>query len=133
MSSYFHKPPCFIFFRDLDNVSFNLSATEQDVNILILSAVWKGFSLPLMWRFLPHAGSSNQQIRRELIAAFLKQCPQVRIRGLLADREFIGEDWFTFLSEHGIDPCIRLRSDIKMDGMPVHVLGLPESKNRNLR
>ena len=103
----------------LDRTNWKLGS--QDVNILILSAVWKGFSLPLMWRFLPHGGSSNQQIRKELMAAFLKQCPQVRIRGLLADREFIGEDWFTFLKHHGIDPCIRLRSDTKMDGMPVHV------------
>ena len=103
----------------LDRTNWKLGT--KDVNILMLSAVWKGFSLPLMWRFLPHGGSSAQHIRKELIAAFLRHCPQVRVDGLLADREFIGQDWFTFLSEHGIAPCIRLRSDTKMDSLPVHV------------
>ncbi|WP_233433716.1 IS4 family transposase, partial [Deinococcus radiophilus] len=103
----------------LDRTNWKLG--KRDVNILMLSAVWEGFSLPLMWRFLPHGGSSDQRIRKELMADFLRHCPHVRINGLLADREFIGQDWFTFLSEHGIVPCIRLRSDTKMDGLPVHV------------
>lgn len=103
----------------LDRTNWKLG--KRDVNILMLSAVWEGFSLPLMWRFLPHGGSSDQRIRKELMADFLRHCPQVHIDGLLADREFIGQDWFTFLSEHGIAPCIRLRSDTKMDSLPVHV------------
>ncbi|GGR10191.1 hypothetical protein GCM10008957_23760 [Deinococcus ruber] len=39
---------------------------------------------------------------------FLKACPNRRISGLLADREFIGTAWFTYLQRLDIDPCIRL-------------------------
>ncbi|MFC6593154.1 hypothetical protein ACFP81_15205 [Deinococcus lacus] len=111
---------------DVDELTLILDRTnwrlgKKDVNILMLLAEWKGFSLPLMWRLLPHGGSWWLLPPYLLMAAFLRHCPQVRINGLQADREFIGQDWFTFLSEHGIAPSIRLGSDTKMDGLPVHV------------
>ena len=102
----------------LDRTNWKLG--QKDVNILLLSAVWKGCSLPLMWRLLPHGGNSNQALRQELVSAFLEKCPEVKVTALLADREFIGQDWFKFLDAHGIEPCIRLRCTDKMDGMPVH-------------
>ncbi|MBZ9716145.1 IS4 family transposase [Deinococcus multiflagellatus] len=90
----------------LDRTNWKLG--KQDINILLLSAVWEGFSLPLMWTLLPHGGSSSQQVREALLTRFLQCCPERRIGSLLADREFIGKTWFTFLDGHGIAPCIRL-------------------------
>lgn len=90
----------------LDRTNWKLG--QQDVNILLLSAVWNGFALPLMWTLLPHGGSSSQVIRNALLERFLQVCPVERIGGLLADREFIGKDWFACLDQHGITPCIRL-------------------------
>lgn len=103
----------------LDRTNWKLG--QQDVNILLLSAVWNGFSLPLMWTVLPHGGSSSQVIREELLTRFLTVCPDRKISGLLADREFIGKTWFTFLDQHGIPPCIRLPASatVGTGGMPV--------------
>lgn len=90
----------------LDRTNWKLG--QRDVNILLLSAVWNGFSLPLMWTVLAHGGNSNQRTREALVERFLGACPHRPVRSLLADREFIGAHWFGFLDEHGIAPCIRL-------------------------
>jgi len=101
----------------LDRTNWKLG--KKDINILLLSAVWNGFSLPLMWTLLPHGGNSHQRHRKALIQRFLQVCTDRPIGGLLADREFIGKDWFTFLDQHKIAPCIRLRADSKIGGIPV--------------
>jgi len=69
----------------LDRTNWKLG--QQDVHILLLSAVWNGFALPLMWTLLPHGGSSSQMIRNALLERFLQICPVECIGGLLADRE----------------------------------------------
>ena len=103
----------------LDRTHWKLGC--QDINILLLSAVWNGFSLPLMWTLLPHGGASDQRTREALVERFLTACPQRKVRCLLADREFIGAHWFAFLNQHGIAPCIRLpaRATIGRHGLPV--------------
>lgn len=101
----------------LDRTNWKLG--KKDINILLLSAVWNGFSMPLMWTMLPHGGNSHQDHRKALIQRFLTICTDRQIGGLRADREFIGKDWFTFLDVHKIAPCIRLRADSKVGGVPV--------------
>ena len=91
------------------------------MNILLLSAVWNGFSLPLMWPLLPHGGASDSRVRESLVERFLTLCPGQSVRCLLADREFVGRHWFQFLDQHGIAPCIRLpaRATIGTHRLPV--------------
>lgn len=103
----------------LDRTNWKLG--KSDINILLLSAVWNGFSMPLMWVLLPHGGSSSQVIREALVERFLQAFPKVRVSGVLADREFVGQDWFVFLKSRGIVPCIRLPSTAPVGtaGMPV--------------
>ena len=103
----------------LDRTNWKLG--QQDVNILLLSAVWGGFSLPLMWTVLPHGGSSSQMLREELLTRFLLVCPDRTITSLLADREFVGKTWLAFLDQHNIPPCIRLPASatVGTGGMPV--------------
>jgi hypothetical protein len=103
----------------LDRTNWKLG--QQDVNILLLSAVWNGFSLPLLWTLLPHGGASDSQTREALVERFLTLCPDHEVRCLLADREFIGKHWFCFLDHHGIAPCIRLpaRATIGKHRLPV--------------
>lgn len=103
----------------LDRTNWRLG--QQDVNILLLSAVWNGFSLPLMWALLPHGGASNSRVRESLVLRFLTLCPDQQVRYLLADREFIGQHWGRFLDQHSIAPCIRLpaRATIGQHRLPV--------------
>lgn len=103
----------------LDRTNWRLG--QHDVNILLLSAVWNGFSLPLMWTLLPHGGASDSRTRESLVLRFLTLCPDRQVQCLLADREFIGQRWFRFLEQHGIAPCIRLpaRATIGKHRLPV--------------
>jgi Transposase DDE domain len=95
-----------------------------DINFLILGMYWKGTSLPLLWTLLPHSGNSTQAERCTLInrflVAFQSYTDTHRISGLLADREFIGKDWFRFLRRKHIPVCIRLKSNTLVNGQPIH-------------
>ncbi len=86
----------------------NWKLGSQDVNILLLSAVWNGFSLPLMWTLIPHSGNSNTATRQALVERFRAACPERKVSGLLADREFVGKAWFTFLKQQGTLPMYPL-------------------------
>jgi|GEM_PF-1503032 len=101
----------------LDRTNWKLG--KRDLNILLLSASWHSFSFPLLWTLLPHGSSSHQHDRILLLERFLSLRGNRRIAGLLADREFVGETWFTFLRTHHITPCIRLKASSRVNGIPV--------------
>lgn len=96
-----------------------------DINFLILGVYWKGVSLPLLWTLLPLCGNSNHVERSQLLDRFLAEFRlynrTYRITGLLADREFIGKDWFKFLRRRKIPICIRLKSDTRVNGKPIYL------------
>lgn len=101
----------------LDRTNWKLG--KSDINILLLSATWKSFSFPLLWTLLPHGGSSAQEDRVALLKRFLAVQGERRVAGVPADREFIGQTWFECLAQHKIAPCIRLRANSRIGGMPV--------------
>lgn len=84
---------------------------KLNINILTLAYAHEGVAVPLLWCLLPKAGNSATHERIGLIDRLLKLLPQERIKVLLADREFIGKDWFAYLSEKSIPFVIRVRKD----------------------
>ena len=60
---------------------------------------------------LDKRGNSNTQERIEIMAGFIKQFGKASIRGVLADREFIGQKWFNYLKDNGIYFIIRIKKD----------------------
>lgn len=93
---------------------------QRDLNFLILSVMWRSFSFPIAWTLLPHGGSSHTTIRTALLSAVMPLLQGKRL-ALLADREFIGQDWFRTLKRLGIRPTIRLKADTRVNGAPVWV------------
>lgn len=93
----------------LDRTHWRLGRT--DVNMLCLGVLHQGVSIPLESMALGKAGNSNTAERKKLFRrawAYLKAYPCC----LLADREFIGADWFRFLlKQKGLDFIIRIRCD----------------------
>jgi len=85
---------------------------QQDINILMLSAVYKGIALPLSWRLLSHPGNSSASLRIELIEQFIAKFGKQAIAGLIADREFTGKAWIGWLRAQHIPFCMRLRCDL---------------------
>lgn len=84
---------------------------KANINILMVSIVYKGVSIPLLWSLLPKRGNSDTRERIDLISRFIalfgKQC----IACLLADREFIGDEWFAWLLKEQIPFCIRVKNN----------------------
>ena len=54
-------------------------------------------SLPLLWEWLPHGGSSAQSLRTDLLEDLFTLLEPKRVAMLLGDREFIGAAWFETL------------------------------------
>lgn len=93
----------------LDGTEWEIGSSK--VQFLTLCILWQGVAIPIWWTDLEKIGHSSQQERKDLITNALKR---YNLRGmiLLADREYIGEDWFEFLSSEGIDFVIRLKSNV---------------------
>ena len=98
-------------FLTLDGTTWQCGQIK--IQLLVLSLVYRGISLPLCWVDLAKKGHSNQQERKRLLQMASKLYD---LRGfcLLADREYVGRDWFAFLDDLGLFFIIRLsRQDYK--------------------
>lgn len=89
------------------------------INILVLGVAYKGIAIPLMWTFLtkqdePESGkkgNSNTKERIDLMNRFIRLFGTDRIVGVAADREFIGNDWFSWLHTMNIRVFIRVKEN----------------------
>lgn len=82
-----------------------------DFNILMLAVVYKGVGIPLMFTMLPKGGNSSTDERIELLKRYISAFSATSIDCLIADREFIGKEWFTFLKNQNIKIFIRIREN----------------------
>jgi hypothetical protein len=112
------KPP---YKLSLDRTNWKFGKT--DINILMLSVCYKGVALPLLWSLLPKRGNSNSDERKKLLNQYIKLYGTATIDSFMADREFIGGDWFDELIRCEIPFYIRIRGNMK-----VHVPGKGEKK-----
>lgn len=80
----------------------------------MLSIVHKGIAIPIYWELLDKRGNSNSIERIELIQQFIEQFGKDKIDCILADREFIGKDWFEWLDKENISFCIRIKKNNKI-------------------
>lgn len=96
----------------LDRTNWKLGSVE--INILILGVAHEGMAYPLLWTILPHAGNSDTQERLALIDRLLALLSPEQIEALVADREFIGEDWYHGLKARGIAFVMRLKSNTRI-------------------
>ena len=94
----------------LDRTNWMLGSVP--INFLVLSVVHDGIAFPIFWSFLAKKGNSNTHERIELLNQFIAVFGVHKIECLLADREFIGEKWFTYLQDHHIPFHIRIKRDM---------------------
>ncbi len=84
---------------------------KSPINILMLSIAYRGISIPLFWVVLNLEGNSCAEERIDLLKRVVERIGLNRIEGLLADREFIGTQWFRFLIERKIPFIIRIKQN----------------------
>ena len=86
---------------------------EKNINILVLAIAYRGIAIPIYWLLLNKRGNSNYRERIALLNRFIKQFSQHRILGILADREFIGTEWFNYLTKNNIPFIFRIKKNAK--------------------
>jgi len=112
------EPP---YMLSMDRTNWKFGNT--DINVLMLSIYYKGVSIPLIWKMLPKRGNSNASEREEILDTYINFFGSKSIKAFMADREFIGEDWFHHLIVKKIPFYIRIRNN-----MMIHRKGEPPIK-----
>lgn len=121
----------------IDRTNWKLG--KVNLNILMAGIVYRGIVIPLAWMLLKKQGNSNTQERKLLMSKLLAVLDQHKIACVVADREFIGDDWFTSLEEHDLVYAIRIRENALVTGhkgdIPVRKLfaDLAIEEERHLR
>jgi len=82
---------------------------KSNINILTLGIAYQGAAIPIYWELLDKRGNSNTPERIAIVEKFIKTFGKESISELLCDREFVGDDWFAWLSKENISFCIRIR------------------------
>jgi hypothetical protein len=93
----------------MDRTNWEFGRTT--INILMISVIWNGMGVPLIWTLLPSAGNSNTKTRTDLLDRLQKTFPDLKIASLMGDREFIGDAWMAYLRARKIPFILRLREN----------------------
>ena len=99
----------------LDRTKSNATPVEfggVNFNILCLTIVADNVSLPILWTMLDKRGNSNQEERKLLILRHIHLFGLDSIDCIIADREFIGQEWFKFLIDNPIKFYLRIRENL---------------------
>lgn len=84
-------------------------------NLLCISVLYKGTAIPLIILPLERKGNSNCAQRKEIIETLLSVIPASRIKALLGDREFIGDEWFKILLEKKVPFVMRVKGNMTIN------------------
>jgi hypothetical protein len=101
-------------------------------HFLTLSVLYKGVAVPIYWIELAKLGISSQKQRKVLLQSVLK-IAGLAGKVLLADREYIGSDWFKVLTENGLDFVIRLREGNYQHAMQLAGIKLEKLEKKALK
>lgn len=107
---------------------------KKDINILLLSVAYRGIGIPLFWSVSSSGGSSSTTERISVLKKVLQQIGHKRIHAFLADREFIGDEWFRFLKKAKIPFVIRIKKNTMAEGIrpyPIPILELWKTRGRS--
>lgn len=87
---------------------------KKNINILMIGISYRGTAIPLIWKMLDKRGNSSQEERIELMKELLDILTEEqtsKIKCLLADREFIGTQWITYLKGLSFTFFIRIKNN----------------------
>lgn len=88
-----------------------------NINILLIGISYNGTAIPLIWTLLDKRGNSSQQERINLMQSLMSHLTikqKGQIKYLLADREFVGNQWISYLKSLPLIFIIRIRSNSLM-------------------
>ena len=92
----------------LDGTSWERRGVER--HYLTLSILYQGVAIPIYWVDLCRLGISSERERKKIFRRIFKLYDLCG-KTLIADREYIGKEWFKYLQDQGLDFIIRLRKN----------------------
>jgi Transposase DDE domain len=117
----------------------NWKVGTRDINLLVLCIATRHVRIPVLWDILDHGGASTMTQRKALITRFMALFGARSIKIVLADGEFIGDQWFEFLVENDIAFAIRVSGRFNVhlndgyDGPLERLTATTASRNRLMK
>lgn len=93
----------------MDRTNWDFGKTA--INILMVSVMWNGMGIPLIWVLLPTKGNSGMKVRIDLLDRLRKAFPDLQTARITGDREFIGARWMAYLKARKIPFILRLKEN----------------------
>jgi hypothetical protein len=100
----------------INSKTYYLDGTEWTfgsikIHILCLCVNWNGVATPVYFRPYWHKGVLSEVTRIRFMRRVMR-CIDLTDKIIIADREFIGNNWFTFFNEYSIRFIIRIRENM---------------------
>ena len=89
----------------------NWKYSDTNINILTLGVIYDGMAFPAVYAMMDKRGNSNTQERIDLVNRFKRIAGEDSIAHLMADREFVGNEWLGYLNACGIHYHLRIREN----------------------
>ena len=107
----------FLFFDKNHKVYLAIDRTnwywgKAKINVFMLSVCYEGIAIPLFWKLLKKAGSTNAKEQIEMLSRFVNTFGKDPIQGILADREFPNKVLISWLVEEKIPFYLRVKGNI---------------------
>lgn len=87
---------------------------QADINIFMLGIAYDGVAFPLLFSMLDKRGNSNTKERIDLLDRYISLFGTETIDCIVADREFVGEEWLNYLNINKLRYYIRIRNNFKV-------------------
>ena len=87
---------------------------QESIHLMTLCVLVGDVAIPIWWEDLGKAGHSSQEERIAMLSEAMKKYGLAGMT-LLADREYVGREWFKYLSESGLYFVIRVKEGIYHD------------------
>ena len=82
---------------------------KSKINVFMLGIAYEGIAIPLLWKLLDKAGNASAKEHCELVDSFINKFDKSRIAGILGDREFASEAFFTWCNEKELPFYVRIK------------------------
>lgn len=99
------RPKCLL----LDGTKWDFG--DQSIHLMTLCALVGDVAIPIWWEDLGKAGHSSQEERMEMLGKAMEKYGLTGMT-LLADREYVGKEWFKYLASKGLRFVIRVKEGI---------------------
>lgn len=101
------------YFLSIDRTNWKFG--KLNINILTVGIVYKKVAFPIAWQLLDKQGNSNWKERIEVVSDAIRRLGLENCKGILADREFIGRKWISWLVKENIPFWIRIKKNTSIE------------------